>query len=223
VTTTPISDREQAAEVLLRQAHARAYRYPETFAGFEAELTWEFDERAGRGHVTARPGPEIELEVDADGSDREWVERELRSIVSHRQASTYESRDGRHAKRIGEESSHPLGVLIELGDEYDSSYRVSGNELAAVTRTLGGRRFTIVVHERAAMPDGSGLPTAFTVFYWDADTDALAATEAYRDTAAETDGIFLPQSRTIVRGDSDGLSVRRLALTGHELLEGGDR
>lgn len=223
MTTSAVRESDQAADALLRQVHARAYRYPETFSGFRAEIGWQIDERAGEGQVTARQGPEIELVLDADDPDREWVEKELRSIVAHRQASTYESRDGRHAKRIGEDSSHPLGQLVELGDEYDSSYRVSGEELSAVTRTLGGRRFTIVVHERAAMPDGSGLPTAFTVFYWNAETGSLAATEAYRDTATDVGGVFLPQSRTIARGDDDGLSVRRLVLTGHELLEGGDR
>jgi Protein of unknown function (DUF3386) len=223
MTTAAVRDSDQAADALLRQVHARAYRYPETFSGFQAQLAWQIDERIGEGQVTARPGPEIELDLDASDSDREWVTKELRSIVAHRQSSTYESRDGRHAKRVGGDSSHALGQLIELGDEYDSSYRVAGDELSAVTRTLGGRRFTIVVHERAPMPDGTGLPTAFTVFYWDAESGSLAATEAYRDVAADIRGVFLPHSRTIVRGDSDGLSVRRLALSGHELLEGGDR
>jgi Protein of unknown function (DUF3386) len=222
MATSAVRESDQAADALLRQVHARAYRYPEAFSGFRAELAWQLDERAGEGHVIARPGPEIELVLDAADPDREWVEKELRSIVAHRQASTYESRDG-HAKRVEDDSSHPLGQLVALGDEYDSSYRISGEELSAVTRTLHGRRFTIVVHERAAMPDGSGLPTAFTVFYWNAESGALAATEAYRDTAVDIGGTFLPQSRTIVRGDDDGLSVRRLVLSGHELLEGGDR
>jgi Protein of unknown function (DUF3386) len=220
---TAVRENDQAADALLRQAHARAYRYPESFSGFRAAVAWQVDGRSGEGTVVARPGPEIELELDAEEQDRAWVEKELRSIIGHRQASTYESRDGRHAKRIGEESSHPLGVLVEVGDEYDSSYRVADDELAAVTRTFGGRRFTIVVHDRAAMPDGTGLPTAFTVFYWDAESGDLAATEAYRDAAAEVGGVFLPGSRSIVRGDGDGLSVRRLVLAGHELLEGGAR
>jgi Protein of unknown function (DUF3386) len=220
---TSVHEAEQSADALLRQAHARAYRYPAEFKGFRAELTWRVDERSGAGGAVASPGPEIELGLDAPESDRAWVERELRSIVAHRQASAYDERDGRHAKRTVDHGAHPLGTLVELVDEYGSSYRVAGDQLSAVTRSIGDRRFTIVVHERAVMPDGTGLPTSFTVFYWNAESGRLSATEAYRDAAVEVDGVYLPQSREIVRGDDEGLSVRSLALTGHELLEGSDR
>ncbi len=223
MTAASVRDVGGIADELVRRAHARAYRYPEAFAGFRASLGWRIDERAGDGVVVARPGPEVELELEATEPDSAWVERELRSIVGHRQASAYERGDGRHAKRVAEEAGHPLGVLVELDDEYGSSYRVSANELSAVTRTMGDRRFTIVVHERVETPDGKALPVSFTVFYWDASSGALTAAEAYRDAAIEVAGVFLPQSRVIARGDSDGLSVRSLHLTGHVLLEGGDR
>lgn len=186
-------------------------------------MAWRVDERSGSGAVTARPGPELDLETEAPEDDRGWLERELRSIVGHRQASTYETGDGRHAKRIGEAAGHPLGTLVELDDEYTSSYRVSGEELSTVTRTMGSRRFTIVVHERMEAPGGTALPTSFSVFYWDAASGALETAEAYRDQAVEVDGILLPQARTIVRGNADGLSVRSLHLAGHELLAGADR
>ena len=110
--------------------------------------------------------------------------------------------------------------MVELDDEYGSSYRVSDDEISTVTRTLGERRFTIVVHERLQASDGTGLPTSFSVFYWDAASGALASAEAYRDVAVEVEGILLPASRTIVRGTSDGLAVRSLELTGHELVTG---
>src|SRR5262245_11582222 len=121
---------------------------------------------------------------------------------------------------MGEDSGHPLGTVVEMDDEYGSSYRVSGDEISTVTRTLGERRFTIVVHERLQAPDGTGLPTSFSVFYWDAATGALASAEAYRDIPVDVHGILLPASRTIVRGTSEGLAVRSLELTGHELVAG---
>jgi hypothetical protein len=215
---------ESRADELVRRAHARAYRYPETFAGFRAAVRSNVDGRAAEGTVVARPGPQIELELEAAAEDdRAWVERELRSIVGHRQASAYERGDGRHDKRLVEEAAHPLGVLVELGDDYASSYRVAGDELSAVTRTMGERRFTIVVHERFETGEGTALPTSFTVFYWDAASGALAATEAYRDSATAVGGVFLPASRVIVRGDSDGLSVRSLQLSDHATVDGSDR
>jgi hypothetical protein len=218
---------ENAADALVRRAHAGAYRYPTDFAGFRASVEWQVDGRSGSGTVITRIGPEtengidIELESDAVDDGRAWVERELRSIVGHRRATAYELADGRHAKRMGEDSGHPLGTVVEMDDEYGSSYRVSDDEISTVTRTLGERRFTIVVHDRLQAPDGTGLPTSFSVFYWDAASGALASAEAYRDVPVEVDGILLPASRTVVRGTSEGLAVRSLELTGHELVAGG--
>ena len=65
---------------------------------------------------------------------------------------------------------------------------------------------------------GTPMPTSFTVFFWEAESGALVATEAYRDEVTEIDGIFLPAVRRVVRGDSTGLSVRDLELSNHVLL-----
>ena len=169
--------------------------------------------------MVARTGPEVDVEVDGGEHDLAWATRELRSIVGHRQASDYDRGDGAHEKRLAA-SAHVLGELVELGDSLESSYRVSDDEISTVTRTLGERRLTIVVHERLHASDGTGLPTSFSVFYWDAASGALASAEAYRDVPVDVEGILLPASRTIVRGASDGLAVRSLELTGHELVAG---
>jgi hypothetical protein len=211
------TEQERTADELVRNAQARAYRYPQGFAGFRADLSWHTEAASGSGAVVARTGPEVELE--ADGADElAWVVRELRSIVGHRQHSEYERGDGAHDKRLAS-SAHVLGELVELGDSLKSSYRVVDGEISTVTRTMDGRRFTIVVHDRREMPNARTLPTTFTVFYWDAESGALTATEAYRDEVVEVDGIFLPAVRRVVRGDGTGLSVRELRLTGHAMLD----
>src|SRR5262245_34503999 len=93
-------ERDDRADALVRAAHARAYRYPANFAGFSAAVDWRIDDESGTASVVARPGPEIELSIEASDDARAWVERELRSIVAHRQASAYEHGDGRHTKRV---------------------------------------------------------------------------------------------------------------------------
>jgi hypothetical protein len=199
----------------VRRAHAAAYRYPASFAGFRARLTWREDDTGGEGTAIATTTPEIAVEIE--GTDApEWVTRELRSILGHRRAAPYEEGDGRHDKRIAEQR-HLLGTLVELDDGLSSAYRIDAEGISTVTRTLHGSRFTITIHDRQPMPDGTSLATAFTVFYWDAETGALTAAESYRDAVVELDGIHLPASRTIVRGDANGLSARRLELAGHEL------
>ena len=138
MASVSVEPAESAADALVRRAHAGAYRYPADFAGFRASVVWHVDGRSSSGIVVARIGPEIEIELEADAAeeDRAWVERELRSIVGHRRASTYESGDGRHAKHVGDDLGHPLGTVVEMDDEYGSSYRVSGDEISTVTRTL---------------------------------------------------------------------------------------
>ena len=208
-------ENETRADALVRTAHARVYRYPDTFEGFEARLSWRTDQASGAGTVVARKGPEVVV-VDHAGTELDWVTKELRSIVGHRQFNEYEAGDGKHDKALG--SAHVLGEVVELGDSMESSYRVASGEISTVTRTMGGQRFTIVIHDRRSFEDGCTLPTSFSVFYWDAGSGALTATEVYRDEVAEVDGIQLPALRRVVRADGNGLAVRELALSGHELL-----
>ena len=203
------------ADELVRTAHARVYRYPDTFQGFRAALAWRTDQAYGEGTVVARKGPEVDV-ADAAGAELDWVTKELRSIVGHRQFNEYEAGDGQHEKSLG--SAHVLGEVVELGDSMDSSYRVASGEISTVTRTMGGQRFTIVIQDRHAFADGRTLPVNFGVFFWDADTGALNATELYRDEVVEVGGIQLPALRRVVRADGSGLAVRELALSGHELL-----
>ncbi len=209
------TENEARADALARTAHARVYRYPDTFEGFEAALVWRTDQAAGQGSVVARKGPEVEIAGDT-GADLGWVEKELRSIVGHRQFHEYDSGDGRHDKALG--SAHVLGEVVELGDSMDSSYRVSSGEISTVTRTMGGQRFTIVIQDRQEFADGRTLPVTFSVVYWDAADGSLRATELYRDEVVEVGGVQLPALRRVVRADADGLWVRELSLSGHELI-----
>lgn len=209
------TENEARADALVRTAHARVYRYPDTFEGFEATLAWRTDHAAGQGSVVARKGPEVELADDA-GADLGWVEKELRSIVGHRQFHEYDSGDGQHDKALG--SAHVLGEVVELGDSMDSSYRVASGEISTVTRTMGGQRFTIVIQDRQEFADGRTLPVTFSVVYWDAADGSLRATELYRDEVVEVGGVQLPALRRVVRADAAGLSVRELSLSDHELI-----
>ena len=210
-TTDPARPTRSSAE----RTHARTGTRAGSRASARARLAHR--RRVGTGLSSPAQGPEVELEGESGEDDPDWVVRELRSIVGHRQVSEYETGDGAHEKRLAA-TGHVLGEPVELGDSLESSYRVAGDEISTVTRTMGGRRFTIVVHERFVVPDGRAVPTSFTVFFWDAETGALTATEAYRDDGRRRRRHLppgLPAGRA--RGRS-GLSVRELELSEHALL-----
>ena len=198
------------ADELLREAHERGYRFPAGFDGFTARAGWETPAGSGEGTVEVRPGGEAP--VEASELD-EWANGQLRSMVAHRSPRPYEEGDGAIAKRVTDDA-HALGSKIELDDEMSSSYLVGNGQIAAVTRTAHGSRFTIVVQGRTPAGDGTSVPTTFCVAFWAAD-GTLSASEAYTDTYTELDGVLVPASRTVVRADGDGLSVRRLVLSEH--------
>jgi uncharacterized protein DUF3386 len=201
------------ADALLREAHDRGYRFPTTFDGFTAQIGWETPGGSGEGTVEVALGDETLVETSELD---DWADRQLRSLVAHRSPRAYEDGDGAIAKRVTDDA-HALGSRIELDDKMRSSYLVGNGQIAAVTRTAHGSQFTIVVQGRMPAGDGTSVPTTFCVVYWDGD-GALTASEAYTDTYTQLDGVLVPASRTVVRADGDGLSVRRLILSGHAPL-----
>ena len=102
----------------------------------------------------------------------------------------------------------------------DSSFRVRGGQIEQISRSHGGSRFTIVMQERAAGPDGRSVSSAFTVFFFDESSGRLTRSHAYADTHVVVDGVLLPAARQVATADDDGLDVRRFELSGHALLPG---
>ena len=201
------------ADDVLREAHERGYHFPAGFAGFGAEVHWTTPEGSGTGSIEARLAGETDVATsDLDG----WADRQLRSLVAHRSARPYEDGDGATPKSVTDEA---YGSRVALDDELDSSYLVASGQIETVTRTAHGTRFTIVVQGRTPANDGTSVPTAFTVVYWDS-AGGLTAAEAYTDTYVELDGVLVPASRTVVRADDDGLGTSRVTLTGHKALTG---
>jgi hypothetical protein len=206
------------ADEHLRAAQEGGYHHPPGFAGFSATVAIQAGGETATGTVTI--GPDAEPQLDLAGSEdaRAWAGRELASMAAHRRHRTYEEGDGRHGKRLGPADEHPLGRRVELDDPLSSSFRVRDGQLTEITRSHGNRRFTIVIQDRVAAPDGRSVSTSFTVSYWDTDTGRLTRADTYADGYVERDGLLLPAFRQVATSDDDGLTVRRLELSDHRLL-----
>jgi hypothetical protein len=203
---------QDRADALLRDAHRRSYRFPDSLVGFRAAVRWSSEDGAGEGALVVRLGSEPRVQLEADDAP-EWVTGDLQSIVSHRASRRYEDGDGARPKRVSD--SGPLGDRVELADEFDSSYVVGDGRIALVSRAHRGERFTIAVQQRAAADDGTEVPTAFAVAYWGED-GRLLRTEAYADRYAEFAGALVPAGRTVVTASADGIESRRIELSGHQ-------
>lgn len=218
-TATPV---HVDPDELVRLAHEATYRFPEGFPGFRARLRFTSDRDAGEGMVVLRPGSPPELSIAlSDEEERRWLERELASLASHRFHRPCAAGDGRLEKRLPPEDGHPLGRLVALEDELDSSYRIGGGLVNEITRTHGSSRFTIVIQGRAKAPGGRVVSTAFTVSFWDTASGRLVRSDAYTDEHVELDELLLPRLRRVATATDEGLVVRDIELAEHELLPAG--
>jgi Protein of unknown function (DUF3386) len=206
------------ADRLLRDAHTAAYRHPADFGGFSAALVVRSEQAAAEGEVTLRPGEPPRLTLE-EGELQTWAMRELASMAAHRWHREYDDGDGRHDKQLGPDDGHPLGRRVALEDDMRSSFRVLEGALAEITRTHDESRFTIVIQDRMKAPDGRTVSSSFTVFYWAEDDGRLTRTDCYRDGYVARDRLLLPTFRQVASAGDSGLTVRRLELSQHELLE----
>ncbi len=74
---------DPVARQLLREAHARLYKWPATFAGYRAVLTVQEEERLWQGEATVQPQQAVMVQVDGDDSLRAWVQESLATQAMH--------------------------------------------------------------------------------------------------------------------------------------------
>lgn len=211
---------DPAAHALLRSAHDRGYRYPPDFGGFEADLSFSGPSEKTSGSVKVSSARSVELTIVASDATRNWLRRELGSMIGHRWHLPYEEADGANTLEFGpEEDEDSTGVVIDVQhDSYDSSYRVLDGEISQINRSMGKIRFSIQIQARDGAADGRSLPAHFTVFYWNNESGRLSRSDVYRDVYEMVDGVALPVSRQIITADDDGITTRRMDLTNHRLL-----
>ncbi len=217
-----VSD-DPAAHDLLGQAHNAAYRFPEGFGGFEADLEFNCDGFVATGTVCVTSPRSINLDLDVPEDDQKWLRQELGSIAGHRWNLPYERADGGNTLTLSAEDGDPSGRVIQVhGDRFDSSYRVQQGEISQVNRAMGQMGFSIQIQNRVAASDGRTLPSDFTVLYWNTDDGRFSRADVYKDTYEDVEGVYLPVSRRIISADDEGVTVRQLRLSRHALLESGE-
>ena len=74
---------DPVARQLLQEAHAQLYKWPATFAGYQAALTVQEEERLWQGEATVRPQQAVIVQVDGDDSLRAWVQESLTTQAMH--------------------------------------------------------------------------------------------------------------------------------------------
>jgi hypothetical protein len=207
---------EASADERLRIAHEARACWGPNFPGFNADLVVRVDDEAVRGTLDVAPDGAVTLDLP-DGPAKDWARAQLRSIVMHRGIhGPTELETGARFLETTEE--HPLGRLIQLADDrMGSAYRVRGDEITEVNRTMGERRFSNRILANSRNAEGKLLPLAYTVSYWTVPGDRLERVEAFHATWTRVGPLDLPSTHTQITS-ADGLStVRQIELSNHRL------
>jgi hypothetical protein len=86
---------------------------------------------------------ETKLEM-TEGAGKKWVERQFQLLIDHHFPTS--AIETGAVKFLDESTKHPLGRMITLGETaMGSEYRIDGDVVSEVNRSMGGGRFTISV------------------------------------------------------------------------------
>lgn len=205
---------EPEAVRVLREAHEARANWQPGFPGFTADAVYRLNGREAKGKITVKPDFSIEYQLG-----NKELETALRpsfgSLIMHRRG------DGPTPEYAGtwrDETPHLLGRAINLNDELGSFYRIKDRQILEVNRVLGSQRFTNTVLENEKTKFGF-LPRAWSVAYYEKDSDRLLRTSTTQVTWTWIGDVFLPATLQTVVAHDEGTEVSRLELSNHRLLK----
>jgi Protein of unknown function (DUF3386) len=213
---TDAQDDPEARE-LLRRAFEKTARWPVDFNGFTADLTVNVDGKEFTGTVAVKSAQDVTVSLP-DAEVQKWATGTISMIAVHRSHRTFDQSDGKSVLTLDRSAAHPLGQTIRIHDSLQSHYRVKGDRITQINRTMGPIKFTINVEDSAITGDKKYLTTRYTVYYFNPQDGRLANVESFTDTHVRVGQADLPASRRIISAENGAVSVKTLALANHRLL-----
>jgi Protein of unknown function (DUF3386) len=210
---------DQAAYNQLKEAHENRESFPQTFAGYSSDFTFNDNGKIYSG--TFNYVPRISLKLDVKGlseTDNKFVNEAVSSLVSHRRNPDFVKAEGKYPINFGTDDGSPLGRLICLEDDSKSCYRVKNAKVSQVNRTIEGLFFTINVLEITPTENGHFLPRQFTVTYFDEKTKAVKKSQSFSDEYENVNGAWLPKSRRIITSENGNSTVRIMEFSNFKML-----
>jgi len=216
---------DPVARQLLQEAHAQLYKWPATFAGYQAVLTVQEEERLWQGEATVRSQQAAMVQVDGDDNLRAWLQESLTTQAMHFTDIPFEEGDGRYVLTVEPQEIgtrlHPRGVRITLhGGRLASWYRIKEQRYSQIGRTTpdGTSRInTIERYEGAA--DGRLFATHYIVAHFPAHGANLVGLASYVNEFVEPQpALLLPSRRAIWHVEGSRARARVIELSAHRVL-----
>jgi hypothetical protein len=202
---------DPAAEKMIKDAHLARADWDAAFPGFTCKLVACLDGKQQTGKLIVGADHKVTVEL-AEGAISDWATPQLESLVAHRFAANREKYDVVFAD---EETHHPLGRLIKFSGT-TNVYRIDGDVITEVHRTMGKGKFTISVTEVVRNTEGKYLPRSFNVSYWDGEGN-LRANEDYLEEYTRIGKLDLPKRRLQIKTSKGERVVGELRFSDYEV------
>jgi hypothetical protein len=216
-TGTEVQD-DAKARSLLRQAFEKTARWQADFKGFTSDLKVNVNGKELRGTVTATGARDVKVLL-GDPELEKWAEGQIGMIVVHRGPRSFEDSDGKYSLTLGDDIDHPLGPRLNIhGDGMHSFYRVKGDRITQINRTMPHMAFTINVEESTVTQEGKFLTTRYTVYYFSPKDGKLTNVESFTDSHTRVASSDLPATRRIISYENGEVVVKSLMFENHKML-----
>jgi len=210
ISTSSAPSALSARETLKRAAEAR-YVLPSDLSALYARFVITDDEGELRGSIAWTKADGLKVTVVGTGERAEDYQRRVESLIQHRLPGDFDQGDGKH-NLTWTGNDNLIGKQIALNDAMNSMYRVNGDAVVEVDRTLGDTRLIVSVVDFEKLASGKNLPKAMVVSYFDAASGALKRTETLLDGYRDQDGVLVPSSRRVYISEGGALRTFEIAL-----------
>jgi len=208
----PAVKNDPAAYNFLKSASEARASFPKNLLGFSADFSADVEGRTVSGHVVYDPGSDLQLTLSGGtDQDQAWVRGQIRSQILHRSGVPFEKGDGTYAIAFTG-SENALGKQVALSDSMQSKYRIRGDEILEVDRTIGGERLIVCVLDTLQTKAGKRLSTQMSVTHFAAD-GTLKASEMITDKFEIVSDIPFPGTRRVLATTPQGITTKTISFT----------
>ncbi len=216
VATAAEDDSE--ARTAMREVFSNTARWPDGFKGFSADICVNINGKEEKGSVTVKGPKEIESSLEGE-SHKEFASENLGSIAMHRGPRSFDESDGKYKLSFGDDGSHPLGRIVNMGgDGMSSFYRIKDGRIRQINRSTPRFSFSINIEDSVKNADGKFLTGKYTVFYLHPEKKGIKNVESYTDAYTRVGEADLPEQRRIIDMQDGEIVVSTMTLSAHKLL-----
>ncbi len=210
-----------SARELFQAAYENRYTWDSNFPGLSANVSVAIDGVTRIGKARINPDMTVEVIMDQpqlierttrtpSGEEKtvsvdegqEWLNNQLRDVVTHRKRKTFEEAHGKSSFNLGAADESGAVEILVTGDSMGSNYKVRGNEISMVSRVMG--RIGFVINHLGHLDTGEGyISSLYTAIFRNPQTDEIVRQARFEDIYEKL-GNYYVMSKQIVQSNEQG-------------------